>query len=523
MRQLFRDFSQLPGVRRLFFYKPFFDSSKMEPAVFYSSAILIVTLALLAVFFTESFDHYTGIVNQWMTSTLAWYFVLVMSVFLVFVLWLLLSPYGQVRLGDDGEGPEYGFWSWFAMLFSAGMGIGLLFYGVAEPLLHYGSPPRAEPETVAAATEAFHISFFHWGFHAWAVYIVVGLTLAYFHYRKKLPLSLRSAFYPILGDRVYGWIGHTIDIVAVLGTLFGVATSLGLGVLQINAGLAELGVFNQSTPIQVALIAVITLAATISVVSGLDRGIKRLSTFNIILGGLLMLFLFLWGPMVFILNLFVQQVGYYLQHLPETMFWTDAFGDGEWVQGWTVFYWAWWISWSPFVGIFIARISRGRTIREFVAGVLFVPTAFCALWMTIFGGSAIYFERNGEMPLLATAQEDVSVALFTLLESYPIFPVMALVTVLIIASYFVTSSDSGSLVVDMIASGGRSNPLIHHRVWWAVLEGTVAATLLIGGGLTALQTAAISTAIPFSVVILLMIGTLVYSLRREKAPERGGG
>ncbi|MDZ7779470.1 MAG: BCCT family transporter [Gemmatimonadota bacterium] len=349
--------------------------------------------------------------------------------------------------------------------------------------------------------------------HAWGIYIVVGLSLAYFSFRKGLPLSIRSAFYPVLGDRIHGPMGHTIDVLAIFGTLFGVATSLGLGVMQVNAGLDYLLGTGITTPIQVGLIAGITLIATASVVLGLDKGIRRLSNFNMAVAGVLLAFVFLAGPTVFILKAWMENTGNYVQSLVATTFWLDTWGDGVWQGNWTLFYWGWWIAWSPFVGMFIARISRGRTIREFVAGVLFMPAAVGTFWLTTFGNTALRRELVGEGGLAGLGTEEM---LFALLQGLPLASLTSVLGMTVIIAFFVTSSDSGSLVIDMLASGGHPDPPVAQRVFWALLEGVVAAVLLLTGGLMALQTAAIATGLPFAVVVLGMCYSLFKALRDEQ-------
>ena len=392
---------------------------KVNPVVFFVSAGVVLAFLLLGAAFPRATASLFGALQNGIVANFGWFYILSVAFFLGFVLWLLVSPYGGVRLGGDDEEPDYSYLTWFAMLFSAGMGIGLLFYGVAEPILHFGAPLEAEPGTVAAAREAMHLSFFHWGLHAWAIYIVVGLSLAYFAYRHDLPLTIRSTFHPLLGDRIHGPLGNLVEIMAVFGTLFGIATSLGLGVMQINSGLDYLGMLGVSTTAQLWLIAGITLVATISVVTGLDVGIRRLSELNLLLALALLVFVFALGPTVFILSSLVQNVGYYVQHLLEVTFRTTAYRGIDWQKGWTMFYWGWWISWAPFVGMFIARISRGRTIREFIGGVLFVPALLTFVWFSVFGGTAIHLELEGGHAVSAAVKESVPTALFVLLDTFP--------------------------------------------------------------------------------------------------------
>lgn len=491
---------------------------KLTP-VFLISAAVVVVFVLFGALSPMSLAAVVEALQRFIINRLSWYYIVAVTGFAVFVLWLLVSPYGQVRLGKDDEEPAYGNFSWFAMLFSAGMGIGLVFYGVAEPLLHYVEPPRAAPETVDAARDAIVFTFFHWGLHAWAIYIVVGLSLAYFAHRHDLPLMLRSTLYPLLGARIHGPLGGAVEIIAVFGTLFGVATSLGLGVLQINAGLEYLGVLSISTRNQVFLIAGITLIATLSVVSGLDRGVRRLSELNLLVALALALFVFFAGPSALLMRAFVQGVGDYLQEIVRLSFRTDVFRGPEWQGTWTLFYWGWWMAWSPFVGTFIARISRGRTIREFILGVLLVPSLLTFLWMVIFGDTAIWLERNGA-GLAAVVHESVPEALYVTLAKLPLSTVTSVLATLVIATFFVTSSDSASLVIDIITSGGDQDPPMGKRIFWALTQGAVAAVLLLSGGLLALQTAAITTALPFSVVMIAMCVSLVRGLRAARGRRR---
>ncbi len=429
----------------------------------------------------------------------------------------MLSRLGEIKLGPDHSLPEYTNISWFAMLFSAGMGIGLLFFGVAEPIMHFSSPPVGEAMSIESAREAMKITFFHWGFHAWAIYSLMAIILAYFCYRKDLPLLPRSAFYPFVGDRIYGKFGDMIDTFSIIGTMFGVATSLGFGVAQVNAGLNYLFDIPQSPAIQVGLIAIITAMATVSVVLGLDGGIKKLSNANLIIAVLLLLAVLILGGVGGLMRSYVQNVGAYIFDITYKTFNLYAYEKkDDWIGGWTLLYWGWWISWSPFVGMFIARISRGRTIREFLLGVIFVPTAFTFLWMTVFGNSAIalVLEKNAT-ELVQVVNENVPVALFKFFEYFPFSSVLTGLGLILVVTFFVSSSDSGSLVIDTLASGGAEEPPVWQRVFWAVLEGVVAATLLLAGGLDALQTMTIASAFPMIFMILLGAFALIKSLRAD--------
>ena len=420
----------------------------------------------------------------------------------------MFSQYGNIRLGGDDAEPDFTTLSWFAMLFSAGMGIGLLFYGVAEPMFHYLSGPLETGSPSQAARQAMNFTFLHWGLHPWSIYALVALALAFFSFNKGQPLSIRSIFYPLLGERINGFWGNLIDILATVATLFGVATSLGFGVQQINAGLNYLFGLEQTPGIQILLIAGITAIATMSVVKGLDGGIRKLSELNIWLALTLLLFVMVCGPTLFILNGFLENIGSYLQVFTQISSWNETFENTSWQNSWTVFYWAWWIAWSPFVGMFIARVSRGRTIREFLMGVLAIPSLVTFLWMTVFGDSALYIELFGGGGLAKAVTENVPLSLFLLLEHFPLTSITSILGVLVVISFFVTSSDSGSMVIDIITAGGNPDPPIPQRLFWAILEGVVAGALLLSGGLAALQSAVITTGLPFGLVLLILCFSL---------------
>ena len=487
----------------------------IHPTVFWFSAGLAVVFVAFSLVYhsrmSEVFDTVLGLI----TTNAGWFFVLAVNVYLAVILFFLFSRHGNIRLGGEAALPEFSYWGWLSMLFSAGMGIGLMFWSVAEPIYHFSSPPWGEPGTVEAAQLAMGITFFHWGFHAWGLYGLMALALAYFAFNRGLPLTVRSTFYPLLGDRIHGRAGDLIDILAALATLFGLATSLGLGAQQVNAGFGYLFGISQSPTVQVILIAGITVMATISVVLGLDRGIKRLSQLNVIVATLLLLFVLVAGPTRYLLDALVQNFGIYLRYLPRLSLWTEAYARGEWQHGWTIFYWAWWIAWSPFVGIFVARVSKGRTVREFVGAILLVPTLATCVWLTVFGNSALYIELFGAGGIVTAVKADVAVALFQLLEHYPFTTITSALAVCIVVTFFVTSSDSASLVIDIITSGGHLNPPVIQRVFWAVMEGVVAAVLLMGGGLLALQTAVVTTGLPFAVVLFLLSFSLVRGIGRE--------
>ncbi len=613
---------------------------EFHPVVFPVSVSVIIGLVAAALFAGELVEDAFGALSAGITNTFGWLYILTLSGFLLFALWLGYGPYGHVRLGKDDEKPEFNRLTWFTMLFSAGMGIGLLFWGVAEPLSHYNNPPGMEGGTLEAARESMAITLFHWGLHPWGMYAIVALSLAYFGFRRGLPLSFRSVFYPLVGERVHGWFGDVIDVLAVVSTLFGVATSLGLGAAQVNAGLNHLTGLTVSPVVQIGLIGVITAIATVSVVLGLHVGIRRLSEANMTMAALLLLFVFVFGPTLFLVNAFVENIGAYLQRLPTSSFWTATFedeGERSWLGSWTVYYWGWWIAWSPFVGMFIARVSRGRTIREFVTGVLIAPTLIGAVWLTVFGNTAIHqdvaekrpglvsktystpevpvvaefvgagpagelpvaedgrvvgpagylFERGESGGLVAADGERVrfvegesggvmapvggeegvvwegaegtptleseglsyatelepltpadflasstvttedgtqvlsyddrvSTILFVMLEPLPLMWLTALVATLCVVLFFVTSSDSASMVIDIIATGGNPDPPVGTRLFWAIGEGVVASVLLVAGGLKALQTASITAALPFTVVLIFMCVSLFRALSEDE-------
>ena len=489
---------------------------KINPPVFISAAALTLLLVFFAVIAPETMGAFFNTIQGWIIESAGWFYILAVALFLIFVVLLAVSDYGRIKLGPDHSEPDYSYTTWFAMLFSAGMGIGLMFFGVAEPIMHYVSPPVGEGSTVEAAREAMKITFFHWGVHAWAIYAVVALSLAYFAFRHNLPLTIRSAFYPLIGERIYGPTGHAIDTFAVLGTIFGVATSLGFGAMQVGSGLNYLFDLPNTVWMHVVIIAVITGIATVSVALGLDSGIRRISELNMILALTLLLFVLIAGPTAFLLQAFVQNIGAYLTEVVYKTFNLYAYEPTGWIGGWTLFYWGWWIAWAPFVGMFIARVSRGRTIREFIAGALLVPVGFTFMWMTFFGNTAIHLVLvDGMVQLAEAVAADTSVALFQFFELLPFSTLASLLATILVVTFFVTSSDSGSLVVDMLTSGGAEDSPTWQRVFWAIVEGLVAAALLLAGGLGALQTATIASALPFTIIMLLMCWGLLRALRIE--------
>jgi len=509
------------------------ERERILPAVFYPTALIVLALVALSFIAPEHAESIFGTAKLWVAQDAGWFTVLSVAGFLVFVLAVAFSGFGHLKLGPDHSEPDYSYTTWFAMLFASGMGIGLMFFGVAEPLMHYADPPTGDPMTVAAARQAMRITFFHWGIHAWAIYAVVALSLAYFSYRHGLPLRIRSALYPLVGERIHGPIGHVVDCFAALGTIFGLATSLGLGVMQANAGLNYVFGVPIGTGVQVLLIVVITAIATVSVVSGLDRGVRRLSELNMALAVALMAFVLVTGPTVHLLQAFVQNTGMYLSSLMSMTFNLYAYEPTGWIGGWTLFYWGWWIAWSPFVGLFIARISRGRTVREFVLCVLLVPLGFTFLWMTIYGNTALWLVMSrGAQDLTTAVTQDSSVALFHFLEHLPLPTATSVLATVLVVIFFVTSADSGALVIDMLTSRGESASPLWQRIFWALLTGAIAIALLLAGGLAALQAMTIAAALPFTVIMLLICWGLVKAMRldvlkrsllREARTRPGGG
>ncbi len=492
--------------------KKYFD---VDPLVFWPSALVIVIFIAITLIVGEPMNKVFSNIQSSISSFGGWFFVLSVNIFLFFVLFIAFSKYGKIRLGGSKSRPEFSTVAWFAMLFSAGMGIGILFWSVGEPINHFINPPDAESRSIEAARESMEITFLHWGLHAWGIYALVGMALAFFTFNKKLPLTISSVFYPLLGEKVNGPWGKVINVLAVVATLFGLATSLGLGVQQVSAGLTHLFNLPDNLTTQVILITIITFAATGSVVAGLSGGVKRLSQMNMILGAIFLLFMLLVGPTLFVMNSFIQNTGGYIQNFFELSFWTETYKQSDWQSDWTVFYWAWWVSWSPFVGMFIARISRRRTLKEFVLGVLIVPTLLTFLWLSTFGGSAIYLELNSLADIASAVTGNIATSLYVLLEQFPLSAVTSIVGVVLVISFFVTSSDSGSLVVDSLTAGGKLDAPIPQRIFWALTEGAVAAVLLIGGGLGALQTAAISTGLPFAVILIILMWSLLKGLQKE--------
>jgi len=492
----------------------------INPPVFFGALLVIGLFLAVGIIFPSQADEIFGGIQSSILKSFGWFYLLAVGIFLAAVLLLCFGRYGRLKLGPDDSTPDFKFSSWIAMLFAAGMGIGLMFYAVGEPMTHFMAPPTAEPRSVPAMREAMTVTFFHWGIHAWAIYAVVGLSLAYFGYRYNLPLTIRSGLYPLLKERINGPIGHAVDIFAIVGTMFGIATSLGVGVSQINAGLAYLVDAPVGPSVQLPLIAFVTALATISVVSGLDKGVRILSETNLIVAILLMLFVLVVGPTAQLFRDLVQNLGLYLDTLVLRTFNIYAYEPTPWIDAWTLFYWAWWISWSPFVGMFIARISRGRTVREFVTAVLFIPAGFTFIWMTVFGNTAMFIDTgvaHGEVGQAIAA--DVASGLFHFFQYLPFSGLTSILAVFLVAIFFITSSDSGSLVVDSIAAGGETETTTAQRVFWCVMEGVVAACLLLAGGLAALQSATVASALPFTVVMLGLVWSLYVGMRADLAQQ----
>ena len=490
----------------------------MNPRVFWGASAIIAMLLLVATLAPGQSDRVFQSVQAWVIDTFGWLYIASVAGFVGLVLVLAIGPTGALRLGPDDAEPDFPYLSWLAMLFAAGMGIGLMYFGVAEPIQHYINPPAGEGGTFTAAREAMGITFFHYGAHAWAIYALVGLSLAYFAHRKGLPLTLRSGLSPLLGKRINGPIGDAVDIFAIWGTAFGIATSLGFGVSQMNSGLTYLLGIPNTPWVQVGLIVVVMAAATASVMSGVGKGVRRLSELNLTLAVLLMLFVLVVGPTNFLFKALVQNFGLYLDHFFERTFTLYAYEPRAWMADWTLFYWAWWIAWSPFVGMFIARISRGRTVREFLLNVLLVPAGFTFLWMTVFGNTAISLDMGQAAGAISNAvSTDLSTALFYFLEQLPGAAFTSTLAILLVAVFFVTSADSGALVIDTIASGGAEETPRWQRVYWCLLLGLIAATLLLAGGLGALQAATLAAALPFVLIMILLSIGLVRQMNADLA------
>ena len=509
----------------------------VHPQVFFISAGVVLLFIIGSVLFPEEALNRYGTVKDEISANFGWFFILAANLFIIFMIYLALSKYGKIRLGGVDADKEFSDISWVAMLFSAGMGIGLMFFGVGEPIWHLNAPHLgAEAGTAAAGEVAMGMTLFHWGFHPWAIYALVGLSLAFFSFNRGLPLTFRSIFWPVLGERIYGWPGHIIDILTVFATLFGLVTSLGLGARQINAGLSFLGENSAAAPaietsstVAIAIIAVVTAIAVMSVAAGLDGGVRRLSNLNLGLMLTLLASVIVLGPTLFILGLLPQGLGSYLGNFFSLSFYAGALGSGEqyayegFLSAWTIFYWAWWIAWSPFVGMFIARISKGRTVREFIAGVLVLPVIFSVVWFAALGGTALNMELGAETagaisgPMIEEGL-GTEVAMFAMFNEMPGTLILSGAAILLTSTFFITSSDSGSLVIDHLTSGGKHDAPVTMRIFWAVTEGAVAAALLYAGGADALEglrAASISTGLPFAFILVFMMYAVHKGLQTE--------
>ena len=519
----------------------------LHPGMGIASKAMVIVFVVFTALNVEFANSIYSAVRGWIETALNWYYVSALVIMFFVCLYLMTSRHGSIKLGDDDSKPEFSNFSWFAMLFSAGVGIGLLFFGIAEPMFYfdntqpwgYPNNPFADRAMVTEMNEeravhAMRVTYFHWGFHAWAVYVMIGLCLAYFGFRKKLPLTLRSSLYPVIGDKIYGPVGHAVDLLAVFGTVFGVATSLGLGVSQMAAGLNHLFGIDPGVTTQIILIGVISVVATLSAVSGVGNGIRIISEWNIWLSVVLLAYFLFGGPAQWLMGFFVTTLGDYLWNAIPMGFQTfNGPGESDWQGGWTIFYWGWWISWAPFVGMFIARISRGRTIREFMVGVMFVPTTLAFFWLCIFGGNAMYLELTAEGGVGTAGIADLvrnwnlPAALYGTIELMTdvnwLNWIMAALATFLLATWFITSSDSGTLVITTMLSMGDDSPPQQFRIVWGLGEGFVAAVLLLAGGLGALQTASIAAALPVSVIMLLMTYGIVKSLNEDSSAAAPSG
>ncbi|MBD0825338.1 BCCT family transporter [Aestuariibaculum marinum] len=484
--------------------------------VFIPAALIILIFVSVAIILGEPLSDFFLEIRNLIYDKIGWFFVFTVNTLLVVAILLAFSKFGKIKLGGRSASPDFSNFAWYSMLFSAGMGIGLIFYGVAEPIQHFAVPPIPVNGEVDAAKQAFKFTFLHYGLHPWAVYGMIALAFAFFTFNRKLPLTVRSLFAPLLGKRINGIFGHVVDTLAVIACLFGLATTLGFGAQQVGSGLHFLFGIENSVRNQIIFISITTLLATASIVSGLDKGVKMLSELNIKIAVVFMLLMLIIGPTVFLLDSFLENIGLYVQNIIELGTYTEVYAETKWQNNWTIFYWAWWIAWSPFVGIFIARISKGRTIREFLTGVVILPTVFSFLWFTVFGSSAIHLELNHLADISGAVSKDISTALFEMLKNYPFSSILSVIAILLIISFFVTSSDSGSLVVDFITTGGKLDAPVGTRIFWALIEGLLAISLLIGGGLSTLQTTVMLAAFPFAIILLVMTFSLLKGLRRER-------
>ncbi len=485
--------------------------------VFYISIILLLIFLGFGFLFPDSLLSITDTMFGFITNNFGWVYLVIVLGVLIFTLCLAFSKYGKIRLGDDDDRPEYSNFSWFAMLFSAGMGIGLVFWGVAEPVFHYVQPPMGiEPESSEAALMAFRYVFLHWGLHPWGIYAIVGLALAYVTFRKKKPCLISSTLYPLLGDKVKGPIGKTVDILTLILTVIGVSTSLGMGALQVNGGLTTLFNVPNTIQVQIIIIVVITILFLLSATTGLNKGIKILSSTNMVIAVTLLLFVFFFGPTNFIINTFFVSVGGYLQNILTMSLALTPFKNDPWIGNWTIFYWAWWMSWGPFVGTFIARISKGRTVKEFVLGVIVLPTVFCCFWFAVFGGTALHLEIFQGFKIAEAITTDMTTGLFITLLHLPLGKIISFIAILLITTFFITSADSATFVIAMFSRNGELNPDNKIKMIWGTTLSLMAIVLLFSGGLVAIRNIAIIMALPFMIIMVLMCIAIVKAFKKEK-------
>lgn len=498
----------------------------MNPYVTLITGALVILMMVYGGFYTDRLSDRLSTVRGFLTPFLEWYYVILVAFLLVFMIWLGVGRFKNVRLGGDSERPEFTFFSWVSMLFAAGTGVGILFWSVAQPIMQFqGNPFVAEGMSADAARTAMSLTYFHWGLNGWAIFSFMALVLAYFAFRHNLPLTIRSALYPLIGRRVEGFLGNTVDILAAFATVFGIATTLGLGVQQMNSGLQEVAGLSPSVRLQLTVIAIIMTIATVSVVSGVSKGVRLLSELNFWLSIVVVLALLLLGPTQYLIALMIESTGDYLDNLLHLTLHTNATHDDGWQSEWTVFFWGWWLAWAPFVGMFIARISRGRTLREFVMGVLLVPTLITIVWIGLFGGTALYHELFGNGGIIDAVNEDTAVAVFVSIAAMDLGwlgQVLSAAIIVLIGTYLITSANAGTLVINTILSGGNPEPPTVHRIVWGVLLALLTSVLLIAGGLETLQSAVIMAALPFSVVVMAMISGLLKALHGERWAARPG-
>lgn len=488
----------------------------VNKTVFIGATLVLIASVLFTLIFEAEADYYFGVAQTYVSEHGGWIYTLAANLFIVFCLYMALGKFGKVRIGGKDAKPEFSLWAWFAMLFSAGIGNGLVLFSIADPVRDFLNPPRlAGQEPALIAQEAINFSFLHHGIHGWAIYSVVGLSLAYFTFNRKMPLTLRSAFYPLLGNRIYGWMGDVIDIMAVITTLFGLATTIGFGVGQINSGLTHVFGIPSSLFYQVIIIVAVTMAATISAFSGVNRGVQMLSKLNVRVAMTIFLMVLVLGPTTFILKSYIQNIGSYLTNFVDMATWTEALRGTDWQKTRTIMYWGWWISWSPFVGTFIARVSRGRTVKEFILCVLILPALVTFLWFSAFGGVTMRDILLGDTAMIAAVNDNISTALYVFFEKFPLDMVLKVLGVVLISSFIITSADSGALVVDSITSGGKLKTPRFQRVIWAMATGVVAAVLMYGGGLNALQTAVTISGLPFAILLIMMCFSLFTGMKED--------